>query len=190
MGGIPPLRLKKAAKDSQRGSVWHCAHMRDGEQEQILPLHANNKPKTAGEKPPLTTQSCSHLRPGRGGESRNLSCSLPPKTGGQGVGGQQGGGLSLGHGLELAVCSGRLMPIANCCHSQEEGGGQGIMTQVFLGWYSLQGCFLHRGSPCPTLTPGPHSAPSPHGGDRSSAVPCTSYQLHAFVCVGMTQAPP
>lgn len=37
----------------------------------------------------------------------------------------------------LTVCSGRLALIANCCHSQEEGGAQGIMTQVFLGWYSL-----------------------------------------------------
>lgn len=44
----------------------------------------------------------------------------------------------------IGVCSGRLAQIANCCHSQEEGGGQGIMTQVFVGWYSLQGCFLSR----------------------------------------------
>lgn len=91
----------------------------------------------AQEKPPLTTQSCSDLGPGCGGESKSLSCSLPPETGERGVGGQRGGGLSLGHGLGLAVCSGRFVPIANRCHSQEEGGGQGIMTQVVLGWYSL-----------------------------------------------------
>lgn len=46
----------------------------------------------------------------------------------------------------IGVCSGRLTQIAKCCHSQEEGGEQGIMTQVFLGWYSLQGCFLSRGA--------------------------------------------
>lgn len=47
----------------------------------------------------------------------------------------------------VGVCSGRITRIANCCHSQEEGGGQGIMTQVFVGWYSLQGCFLSQGAP-------------------------------------------
>lgn len=136
--------------------------------------------KPAQEQPPLTTQNCSDLGPRRGGESRSLSCSLPPETGGRGVGGQRGGGLSLGCGLGLAVCSGRLTPIANCCHSQEEGGGQGIMTQVFLGWYSLQGCFLSRGSPYSALAPGPHSGPSPHRGNWCSAVPRTAYRLRAF----------
>lgn len=140
-----------------------------------------NKPrkptKTAWEKPPLTTQSCSDLGPGRGGTSRSLSCSLPPKTRGRGVGGQRGGGLSVGCTAGFAVCSSRLTPIANCCHSQEEGGGQEIMTQVLLGWYSLQGCFLSWGSPCPTLPPGPRSAPIPHGSNWCSTVLCTADQL-------------
>lgn len=43
------------------------------------------------------------------------------------------------------------------------------MTQVILGWYSLQGCFLSWGSPCPMLAPGSRSAPSPHRGSQCLA---------------------
>lgn len=139
LGGKSPLR-----RSCQRQTERQCLAVQphEGWKARTNSFSARQKKKKerrqpAQEKPPLTTQSCSDLGPGRGGESKSLSCSLPPETGERGVGGQRGGGLSLGHGLGLAVCSGRFMPIANRCHSQEEGGGQGIMTQVVLGWYSL-----------------------------------------------------
>lgn len=107
----------------------------------MLPLETipakNLKIKPAQENPPWTIQSYPEMGPGFGGASRSLSCSQP-----SGVGGQRGGDLSLGRAVGLEVCSCRFLPIANCCHSQEEGGGQGLMTQVSLGWYSLQGLLV------------------------------------------------
>lgn len=54
------------------------------------------------------------------------------------------------------------------------------MTQEFLGGYRLQGCFLSRGSPCPTLAPGPRSAPPPTR--AIGAAPCLAplHRPHAF----------
>lgn len=75
----------------------------------------------------------------------------------------------------VGVCSGRITRIANCCHSQEEGGGQGIMTQVFVGWYSLQGCFLSQGAPRLLWGSTQHLSPR---SNRCSTVPCTPSRLH------------
>lgn len=138
------------------------------------------KSKPAQEKTPLTPQSYPDLGPGCGGASRDFffPCSRPPAIGGQGVGGQRGRGLSTGRTAGLGVCSCRSMPRANCCHSQEEGGGQGIMTQVSLGWYSLQGLLASWWSPCPGLSPDQRTTPAAETGARhrlcGSALLCLS----------------
>lgn len=169
-------KLPKTAEEPAPGS----AHTGDGEQEQILPLHARRETvrgKTVWGKPPLTPRSCSDLGPGRGGESRSLPCSLPLQTGGQGVGGQRGGGLSLGRGSGLAVCSGRLVRIANCCHSQEEGRRrtEDYDSGVFRVVQAVPGMLSQPGQPMPHAAPGSHSVPSAHGSNRCSAVPGSAF---------------
>lgn len=121
--------------------------------------------------PGKTTSDSSELpRPGarvwRSQQGFFFPCSCPPAIGGQGVGGQRGRGLSAGRMAVLGVCSCRSMPRANCCHSQEEGGGQGIMTQVSLGWYSLQGLLASWWSPCPGLSPDRRTTPAAQTGAR------------------------
>lgn len=155
-----------------RASAWQHAHTwMESKNKFFLCMQKNPKQPNRRKKIVLgknTSDNSELLRPGAQAWRRESKSFLFPFFQNRRVKCRWTIGWRLVPWPLIGVCSGRLTQIANCCHSQEEGGGQEIMTQVFVGWYSLQGCFLSWSALCLLWSCTEHLVPA----EAVSAAPC------------------